>query len=163
MRVHSSRDVVGRWVVDERGRVLGQVVGIVHHWDGQTSALLHSGSLLSGTGRLVSLDGAVIVDDLVHLGGRARRSTSWRCSSSEACGTLPTAAREREVGFNERIGDVMWPPGETGGDEAERELAGTAQPRPGLFAALRELGITEEDAEVIVQRQRDIDTAERRS
>jgi hypothetical protein len=72
-----------------------------------------------------------------------------------------TGARERDVGFNERIGELMWPPGETGGDEPERALTGAAEPRPGLLARLLELGIAEEDALVIVQRQRDIDSAER--
>jgi hypothetical protein len=66
-RVYSSRDVVGLWVFDERGRVLGEVVGIVRHWDGSISALLDGGPCTSGTGRMVSLEGAMVVDGSVHL------------------------------------------------------------------------------------------------
>jgi PRC-barrel domain protein len=69
MRVESARDVVGLWVFDEHGRVLGEVVGIVHHWDGRTSALLDGGGYHSGTGRLISLEGAVVVDHRVYLRG----------------------------------------------------------------------------------------------
>ncbi|TMD91781.1 MAG: hypothetical protein E6I76_18575 [Chloroflexi bacterium] len=80
MRVDSSEDVVGLWMFDERGRVLGEVIAIVHHWDGRTSALVHSGDLRSGTGRLVSLDGAAIVDGSVHLVGTPARPTALRAS-----------------------------------------------------------------------------------
>ena len=67
-RVDGARDVVGLWVFDERGRVLGEVVGIVHHSDGSISALLDGGPGGSGTGRMVSLEGATVVDGAVHLG-----------------------------------------------------------------------------------------------
>jgi hypothetical protein len=63
------------------------------------------------------------------------------------------------VGFTERIGELMWPSGETGGDEPEHGPVGTAEYRPGLLAQLHELGIADEDAQVIVQRQREIDAA----
>jgi hypothetical protein len=65
--VEFARSVVGLWVFDEGGRVLGEVVGIVHHWDGRTSALLDGGNCLSRTGRVVSLEGAAVVDDCMHL------------------------------------------------------------------------------------------------
>ena len=68
MRQYSAADMVGLWVFDEGGRVLGEVIGIVHHANGETSALLHSGAVQSHTGRMVSLDAATIVDGAVHLG-----------------------------------------------------------------------------------------------
>jgi hypothetical protein len=61
------------------------------------------------------------------------------------------------VGFNERIGELMWPAAETGGQEAS-----AGDPRPELQRRLLELGIAEEKAVVIMQRQRDLDAAERR-
>ena len=86
MRVDSSEDIAGLWVFDERGRVLGEVIGIVHHWDGRTSALLHSGDLRSGTGRLVSLDGAAVVDGSVHLVGTPARPIAFPVSVSRRSG-----------------------------------------------------------------------------
>ncbi len=67
MAAYSARDLTGLWVFDACGRPVGEVVGIVHHWNDEVSALVHSGPWRSGTGRLVCLDGAVVDDDGVHL------------------------------------------------------------------------------------------------
>lgn len=67
MSIGGSRDILGRRVVDERGRHVARVVGIVHHWDGHTSALLRSGPWSQRRTHLVSLDSAVIADTGVDL------------------------------------------------------------------------------------------------
>jgi hypothetical protein len=67
MRVDGFREVLGRRVVDEHDHRLGRVVGIVHHWDGRTSALVQRGPWPMRNARLVSLDSAVVIDHLVHL------------------------------------------------------------------------------------------------
>jgi PRC-barrel domain len=66
MSAGRSRDILGRRVVDERGRHVGRVVGVVHHGDGHTSALLRSGPWPRWRTRLVVLDSGVIADTEVH-------------------------------------------------------------------------------------------------
>jgi hypothetical protein len=99
-RVYSARDVVGLWVFDERGYVLGEVVGIVHHSDGSISALLDGGPRASGTGRTVSLEGATVVDGAVHLAfcilGTSQAGAGGAISSEARGGRSPhtTAASQ---------------------------------------------------------------------
>jgi len=66
--VRIAREILGRPVVDEGGDRLGQVIAIVHHADGTSSALLQDGHRPWRRGRMVPLDGLVALDDdLLHL------------------------------------------------------------------------------------------------
>ena len=89
MRAEDARATLGRWCLDERGRPLGEVVGIVHHPDGRTSLLVHGGSLWSGLGMMIAPEDAVLADDELHLTGRPQ----------------PRARN----GLLDRIGEAMWP------------------------------------------------------
>lgn len=68
MNAEQLRRYVGRQVVDETGRRLGRVVGITHHGNGSASALVSGGRWPWSDGLQVPLDGAVLIDDRVHLG-----------------------------------------------------------------------------------------------
>jgi ribosomal 30S subunit maturation factor RimM len=94
MREYSSHDLAGRWVLDERGRPLGEVVGIVHHPNGRNSLLVHSGPWRGGVGMLVPIESGVLVEGDV--------------------GVERTAHADRHPRFLERIGEVMWPPAPAG-------------------------------------------------
>lgn len=91
MSEYSARDLAGRWVLDERGRPLGQLVGVVHHWNGRNSLLVECGSGRSRSGMMVSPDRAIIVGRDVHL--------------------RPPAPQPASAGLSERIGRLMWPSG----------------------------------------------------
>jgi hypothetical protein len=67
MSAEQMHGLIGRRVVDEDGRRLGEIVGITHHWDGGASALVSGGPWPWCEGRHVSLDRAVLVDDQVQL------------------------------------------------------------------------------------------------
>jgi hypothetical protein len=86
----SADELAGRWVLDERGRPLGEVVGVVHHWNGRTSLLVHGGSWRSGVGMMVPVESAVFAGVDVHLDRPQPRDEHRR--------------------LLERIGEVMWPP-----------------------------------------------------
>jgi hypothetical protein len=90
MREYSSQELAGRWVLDHRGRPLGEVVGVVHHSNGRTSLLVHGGSWRSGVGVMVPIEDAVLDADDVH--------------------AAHPPQRVQHPGFLERIGEVMWPP-----------------------------------------------------
>jgi hypothetical protein len=67
MSAEQLHQLVGRRIVEEDGRPLGRIVGITHHWDGRASALVSGGRWPWSDGFLLDLDGAVLVDDDVHL------------------------------------------------------------------------------------------------
>jgi hypothetical protein len=69
MSVEQLHGLIGRRIVDEDGRHLGEIVGITHHWDGGASALVSAGRWPWSDGLHVGLDGAVLIDDDVHLRG----------------------------------------------------------------------------------------------
>jgi hypothetical protein len=88
---YSSPDLVGHWVLDRRGRPLGEVVGVVHHWNGSTSLLVQSGSGRSCTGLMVSPERTVVAEDGIQVHRPHQH--------------------HREPGLGERIGRAMWPSG----------------------------------------------------
>jgi hypothetical protein len=69
MSAEELHGLIGRRVVDEEGRHLGEIVGITHHWDGGASALVSSGRWPWSDGLHVSLDSARLVDGDAHLRG----------------------------------------------------------------------------------------------
>jgi hypothetical protein len=69
MSAEELHRLIGRRVVDEDGRNLGRIVGITHHGDGGTSALVSGGRWPWSDGRHVSLDNALLIDHDVQLRG----------------------------------------------------------------------------------------------
>jgi hypothetical protein len=69
MSAEGLHGLIGRRVVDDEGRHLGEIVGITHHWDGGASALVSGGRWPWSDGLHVSLGNALLIDDDVHLRG----------------------------------------------------------------------------------------------
>jgi hypothetical protein len=67
VNVEQLRRLVGRRVVDDDGRSLGEIVGITHHADGDASLLVSGGPWPWSDGRHVSVEGALLDEDGVRL------------------------------------------------------------------------------------------------
>ena len=67
MTVEELHRLIGRRIVDGAGRHLGEIVGITHHADGDASFLVSGGPWPWSDGRHVSVAGARLDEDGVHL------------------------------------------------------------------------------------------------